>query len=256
MQVRRLSAAIALAAAVMAAACGGSSTPPPTPASAPAAAAVDPATAATITGYIVVKGNVPKAEPISMTADPVCASGPAGAQVTETFVVGPDNGLENVFVYVKSGLGTRTFPAPTAPVVLNQQGCHYTPHVFGVQVGQPLDILNSDDTLHNVHAAAQVNEEFNLGQPFKGMKTTRTFDKPEVMIPFKCDVHSWMNAFVGVLAHPYFAVSADGGKFSLKTLPPGTYEIEAWHEKLGTQTQTVTVGEKETKEITFTFTAG
>jgi hypothetical protein len=140
--------------------------------------------------------------------------------------------------------------------VLNQQGCHYTPHVFGVQVGQPLDILNSDDTLHNVHAAAQVNQEFNLGQPFKGMKTTRTFDKPEVMIPFKCDVHTWMNAFVGVLAHPYFAVSADGGKFSLKTLPPGTYEIEAWHEKLGTQTQTVTVGEKETKEITFTFMAG
>jgi plastocyanin len=173
--------------------------------------------------------------------------------MTEYFVVGPDSGLENVFVSVKSGLGARTFPAPTAPVVLDQQGCHYTPHVVGVQVGQPLEIVNSDDTLHNVHAVPQVNEEFNIGQPIKGMKNTRKFTAREVAILFKCDVHGWMNAYVGVVEHPFFAVTAGGGRFSLETLPPGTYEIEAWHEKLGTETQTVTVGEKETKDISFTF---
>jgi plastocyanin len=233
-------------------ACGSGSEPPP--AAAPAAAPVDPATAASITGRVVVQGTVPKPEPIVMEGDPVCASGAAGAQMTEVIVVGADNGLENAFVYVKSGLGGRAFPPPATPVVLDQQGCRYHPHVAGVQVGQPLEILNSDDTLHNVHAVAQFNEEFNLGQPMKGMKSTRTFTKPEVMILFKCDVHGWMNAYVGVVDHPYFAVSAGGGRFALNTLPPGTYEIEVWHENLGTQVQTVTVGAKDTKAITFTFT--
>ncbi len=161
-----------------------------------------------------------------------------------------------MFVYVKNGLGNRRFPAPTVPVVLDQQGCRYVPHVIGVQVGQPLEVLNSDETLHNVHAVAQINEEFNVGQPLKGLKLTHTFLAREVMIPFKCDVHGWMNAYVGVMDHPFFAVSTGGGRFDLKPLPPGSYEIEAWHEKLGTQALSVTVGEKETKEITFTFTVG
>lgn len=238
--------------------CGGSTETPPAsaPAATTAAAPVDSATAATVMGRVVVQGSVPKPEAITMSGDPVCVTAAGAAQMTEYFVVGPDNGLENVFVYVKTGLGNRTFPVPTTPVVLDQRGCHYTPHVTGVQVGQPLDILNSDDTLHNVHAVAKVNEEFNIGQPIKGMKTTRTFTAREVMILFKCDVHDWMNAYVGVVDHPYFAVSAGGGRFALSTLPPGTYEIEAWHEKLGTQTQTVTIGEKETRDITFTFKAG
>jgi len=233
---------------------GGPETPPAaTPAGPPSGAAVDPATAATITGRVIVEGAVPKPEPIAMAGDPVCATASGAAQMTEYFVVGPDGGLENVFVSVKSGLGARTFPAPAAPVVLDQKACHYTPHVVGVQVGQPLEIVNSDDTLHNVHAVPQVNEEFNIGQPIKGMKNTIKFTAREVAILFKCDVHGWMNAYVGVVEHPFFAVTAGGGRFSLETLPPGTYEIEAWHEKLGTETQTVTVGEKETKDISFTF---
>ena len=252
MRASRIWLVVAAMAVGGAAACGGGPEAPP--AATPAAgAAVDPATAATITGRVIVEGTVPRPEPLVMEGDPVCTTAAGAALTTEYFVAGPENGLENVFVSVKSGLGTRTFPAPAAPVVLDQRGCHYTPHVLGVQVGQPLEILNSDDTLHNVHAAPKVNEEFNIGQPMKGMKTTRTFTAREVAILFKCDVHGWMNAYVGVVEHPFFAVTAGGGRFSLKTLPPGTYEIEAWHEKLGTQTQTVTVGEKETKDIRFTF---
>ena len=124
-----------------------------------------------------------------------------------------------------------------------------------MRVGQPLEIVNSDPTLHNIHAMPKANAEFNNGQPIQGMKTTHTFTAKEVMVPFKCDVHGWMNAYVGVLDHPYFAVTDKDGKFELKGLPPGTYTIEAWHEKLGTQTQSVTIGAKETKDVTFTFKA-
>jgi galactose mutarotase-like enzyme len=124
-----------------------------------------------------------------------------------------------------------------------------------MRVGQPLEIINSDPTLHNIHALPKNNQEFNNGQPIQGMKMTHTFTAKEVMVPFKCDVHGWMNAYVGVLDHPYFAVSDKSGKFELKTLPPGTYTIEAWHEKLGTQEQKVTLGPKETKELSFTFKA-
>jgi hypothetical protein len=124
-----------------------------------------------------------------------------------------------------------------------------------MRVGQPLEITNSDPTLHNIHATPKINTEFNTGQPIEGMKTTHTFDRPEVMVPFKCDVHGWMNAYVGVLEHPYFAVTGTDGKFSLETLPAGTYTIEAWHERLGAQQQMVTIGEKETKDIAFTFKA-
>ena len=139
--------------------------------------------------------------------------------------------------------------------MLDQKGCHYSPHVFGLRTGQPLEILNSDQTLHNVNAMAQVNQAFNMGQAMQGMKSQKTFTKPEVMVRIKCDVHGWMNAYAGVLSHPYFAVTANGGAFELKDLPPGTYTIEAWHEKLGTQTQSVTLGAKETKTVGFAFKA-
>ncbi len=195
---------------------------------------------------------MPKPQPVAMAGDPVCATSGA-PQMTEHFVVGAENGLENVIVSVKSGLGARAFPPPAAPVVLDQKGCHYAPHVVAVQIGQSLEIANSDDTLHNVHAVPTINEEFNIGQPVKGMKNTFTFKAREIAILLKCDVHGWMSAYVGVVEHPFFAVTAGGGRFTLEGLPPGTYEVEAWHEKLGTQVQTVTVGEKATKDIGFTF---
>jgi len=252
-------------AVTLVAACGGgtnqsqNSVPASSGAAAPAAApaapvTVDAANAGTVTGKVTFAGTPPAPTPIKSSSDPYCQKANPGL-ATETEVVGKDGAVENVFVYVKDGLGNQTFPAPSEPVTLDQKGCHYTPHVMGIQVGQPLQIVNSDDTLHNVHGLPRANKEFNQGQPIQGMKMTHTFSTKEVMIPFKCDVHGWMNAWIGVLDHPFYAVTTADGTFSLKGLPPGTYTIEAWHEKLGTQTQTITVGAKETKDVAFTFKA-
>ncbi len=228
---------------------GGSESAPPAPA-APVTNPVDPATAATVTGRITFSGQAPAPRPISMASDPRCIN--PGA-VTETVVTGADGGLQNVFVYVKDGLGDVSFPVPATPAVIDQKGCQYRPHVFGVQVGQPIEILNSDATLHNIHALPMANQGFNVGQALQGLRHTHTFSTKEVMVPFKCDVHKWMNAYVGVLDHPFHAVTQADGAFALKGLPPGTYTVEAWHETLGTMTQSVTVGPKETKEVAFSF---
>jgi plastocyanin len=247
-----------VAAAIVIAACGGGNEPAPassgaaTPAATPAAAAVDPATAGTIAGTIKLEGTAPKPESIKMNADPVCVREGKGT-TTEFIVAGADGALQNVFVYVKDGLSGRTFQAPQQAVVLDQKGCHYRPHVFGIMVGQALEIVNSDPTLHNVHAMPKANQEFNTGQPIQGMKFNHTFTAKEVMVPFKCDVHGWMNAYAGVVDHPFFATTDASGKFELKGLPPGDYTVEAWHEKLGTQEQKITVGAKETKEANFAF---
>ena len=251
---------IPLLALTLACGGGGERTEAPAQSAAPAAAAggttVDPATAGNVNGKVVLEGPAPKGEVIRMNADPVCMREAKGAQMTEFFVVGDGGSLGNVFVYVKDGLGNYTFPAPTEMVVLDQQGCRYHPHVFGIRVGQPLEIVNSDPTLHNIHALPKDNKEFNTGQPIKGMKMAHTFTAAEVMVPFKCDVHGWMNAYVGVLDHPYFTVTADDGSFSIKDLPPGTYTLAAWHEKAGTKTISVTVAAKETKaDANFSFTA-
>ena len=249
--------AAAMTMSVLAAACGGSQQNAQAPASAAAPAAptyqFDPATTGTVTGKIVFEGTAPAPAPIKMSSDPNCVQPGSAPATTEAIIVGSGGALQNVFVYVKDGLGNRTFAVPAAPVTLEQRGCHYLPHVLGIQVGQPLEIVNNDATLHNVHAIPKENGEFNTGQPLKGMKNIHTFTTREVMVPFKCDVHGWMNSFVGVLDHPFFAVTGPDGSFALKGLPPGTYTIEAWHEKLGTQTQMVTVGEKETKDVAMTF---
>jgi hypothetical protein len=241
-------------------ACGGSqetsskSAEPSSPSGAPAGQRVDSATTGEIKGVVNLDGVAPKNEPIKMNADPVCVKANTTPQAQETYVVSDDGKtLGNVFVYIKDGLGNYVFDTPTESAKIDQQNCRYHPHVFGMRVNQPLEIINSDPTLHNIHAMPKSNAEFNNGQPIQGMKMTHTFDKPEVMVPFKCDVHGWMNAYVGVLPHPYYAVTDKSGKFELKSVPPGTYTIEAWHEKLGTQTANVTLGPKESKDITFGF---
>jgi plastocyanin len=245
------------------AACGGGSQQPAqTPAGQeqpPAAAAttVDPATAATISGKISLEGTPPANQPIRMNADPACVAANKGQAVTQQTFVSEGGGLGNVFVYVKSGL-SGSFPPPTQAVVFDQHNCQYVPHVFGVQVGQPIEILNSDPTLHNIHATPKTNQEFNTAQPIQGMKTTHTFTTAEadVVVPFKCDVHGWMNAYAGVVEHPYFAVTKPDGSFSIANLPPGTYTVAAWHERLGTQEQSITVAAKESKsDANFTFKA-
>ncbi len=206
---------------------------------------------ATVSGKVAYEGAAPSRERIKMAADPVCQQQHKEPALSEDLVV--NNGaLQNVFVYVKEGL-SGGFPAPKEPVVLNQQGCAYTPHVFGIQAGQPLEIVNSDSTLHNINAQPKTNKRFNIAQPVKGMKSTKTFDQPEIGIPFKCNVHPWMASYGHALNHPFFGVSDSNGGFSLKNLPAGTYTIEAWHEKLGTQTQSVTVADGETKQVSFSF---
>jgi plastocyanin len=213
---------------------------------------VDASKAGKVTGRVVIEGPVPANLPIQMSADPFCSRQNADGAAFESFLV-DDGGLRNVFVYVKDGLGGYYFEVPTDAVRLDQEGCRYRPHVLGMRVGQPIEISNSDDTLHTVHAVASVNREFNLSQPLKNLKEQRTFTAREVMVPFKCNVHNWMQAYVGVLDHPYFAVTADGGAFEIELLPAGTYTVEAWHEKLGTRVQSVTLKENESKEITFSF---
>jgi plastocyanin len=251
-ELRPAVVALVLAPVVWLAACGGQSAPPSGPP--PNAVRVDESKAGAISGRVVLEGEPAPNAPITMAADPECMrQNPDGANF-ET-IVAKDGGLENVFVYVKDGLGNYYFDVPAQPVKLDQKSCRYHPHVFGVRVGQPVEISNSDPTLHNVHAVATANQEFNFPQAVPGMKSTRTFTKPEVMVQFRCDVHNWMNAYVGVLDHPYFGVTSNGGRFELKGIPAGTYTIEAWHEKLGTRTERVTLGEKETKDISFTFKA-
>jgi plastocyanin len=247
----RFGALAALVCAAAAAACGGSQE---AVVDAPAAVVenpVDPATAATISGSVMLVGMPPAPQPINRRSDPYCDK--LGLATTEDILAGNNGTLRNVFVYVKDGLGQLKFPVPATPVVFDQMGCAYVPHVFGIQAGQPLEIVNSDPTLHNIHAMPENNQEFNRGQAQQGDKHTHVFSTREVMVPFKCDVHNWMRAHVGVLDHPFYAVSGADGSFSLAGLPPGTYTVEAWHEKLGTQTQSVTVGAKESKIISFTF---
>lgn len=208
---------------------------------------------ATISGTILYDGEVPKLRALDLEADPICLSKHTSPLYAQTLVVGEDKTMANVFVYVKSGLPQKTYTAPEEPAILDQKGCQYTPHVLGVMIGQPINILNPDGTLHNVHALCKVNKEFNLAMPKFRKQVTKTFDKEEFMFPMKCDVHPWMGSWIAVMSHPFFNVTQKDGKFTIANLPAGTYEIEAWHEKLGTKTANITVGADDSKEANFTF---
>ncbi len=214
---------------------------------------VDAATAGNIAGSVVFEGSAPSMAVIDMSEESVCAAKHSSQPMIEEVVVNGNGTLANVFVYVKEGLESLQFPTPGA-VVLDQNGCVYLPHVLGVMVGQDITIRNSDGLLHNINASPDINRGFNSSQPVN-METTRSFGSAEVMVPLRCDVHGWMNAYIGVLDHPYHSVSNSSGAFNLSTLPPGDYVIEAWHESYGTQTQNVTVTTGETAEVTFTFSA-
>ena len=222
-----------------------------TPAHATGSAAA--AGSASVSGTVTLDGAAPAMEKIKMAADPVCLQQHKETIMKEDVVVNGGK-LQNVVVYVQSGLSGSS-AAPSTPVVLNQEGCMYKPHVFAIQVGQPLEILNSDATLHNINAQPAENKKFNVAQPVKGMKTTKTFTKPELAIKVKCNVHPWMHAYINVVEYPFFGVTDEAGNFSLQGLPAGTYTLEAWHEKFGAATQTVTVAAGETQHVSFTFKA-
>lgn len=231
---------------------GGGATPAAAPAAAPAAP-IDPATVATVTGKVSFEGQAPAKVRIRMDAVPACTEASKEPAFSEEVVVNDNKTLKNVFVYVKEGLGDRAFPAPAEDVVIDQKGCTYHPHVLGLVAGQKLRIKNSDPTNHNIHPMPAQNREWNTSMPPGAADLVQEFARAEVMIPVKCNVHPWMKSYVGVLKHPFFAVTGADGSFELKGLPPGDYTIEAWHEKYGTMQQKVTVGPKESKEVAFGF---
>jgi plastocyanin len=210
--------------------------------------------ASSVTGTITFEGKTPTLRPLSMDADPACAKKHSGPVANEMLVLGSGNTMGNILVWVSKGLPAgKTYPAPKTPVVMDQKGCQYVPHVMGIMVGQPYKILNSDGVLHNVHTLPKVNASFNKGMPPTMKETTTTFDKPEAVFHTKCDVHPWMSAYVAVFNHPFYSVTSTDGKFSISGLDAGTYEITAWHEKLGTRTASITVGANDKKTQDFKF---
>ena len=229
-------------------------TPAPA-ANAPAGKAVDPATAGEVTGTVKLDGAAPKMKTISIAAEPSCAAARTTPLTSEAVVTGDGGALANVVIYVKSGAEGYSFPAPSAPVKFEQSGCQYHPHVIGLQVGQTVEVINSDKTTHNIHPIPSANREWNESQPPGAAPLDKSFARDEVAIPVKCNVHPWMKAYMAVLPNPFFQVTDKDGKFDLKGLPPGTYTIVAWHELYKTDPQTITIGAKETKAVNFTFKA-
>jgi plastocyanin len=216
--------------------------------SAPPATPIDPATVAAVSGTVKFDGTAPKASKIDMSQDPGCK----GTNESENVVVSGGD-LGNVFVYVKDGLGTRAFDTPKDPVVLEQKGCKYHPHVLGVMVGQTVQIKNDDPTTHNIHPTPKDNREWNESQPPSAPAIEKNFAREEIMLPVKCNQHPWMKMYVNVVKSPFFAVTDKSGKYEIKGLPPGDYTIAFVHEKLGEQDQKVTVAAKESKTVDQSF---
>ncbi len=214
----------------------------------PAATPIDPATVATISGTVKFDGAAPKPSKIDMSQDPGCK----GMNEAENMVVSGGS-LANVFVYVKDGLGNRTFDAPKDPVVLDQKGCQYHPHVLGVMTGQTVQIKNDDPTTHNIHPTPKDNREWNESQPPSAPPIEKSFAREEIMLPVKCNQHPWMKMYVNVVKSPFYAVTGKDGKYEIKGLPPGDYTLAFVHEKLGEQDQKVTVAAKEAKAVDQSF---
>jgi plastocyanin len=245
-----------LAGSLTLAGCGSDKPAETAPAEASGPPAVpDEANGGTITGKVAFSGPPPKMPALDMSANPACERAHKGVeQKSEEVVVNPNGTLKNVFVWVKSGLPAgQRWAVPATAVTLDQNGCMYRPRVIGVMTNQTLRIANSDPTNHNIHQLPRVNPEWNESQSTGQAAVTKTFTRQEVMIPVKCNVHPWMRSFIGVVAHPFFAVTGDDGTFTMKGLPPGTYVIQTLHEKYGPIEQTVFVGPKETKAVEFSY---
>ena len=210
------------------------------------------AQAAVVSGKIAFEGEAPAPKPINFGAEKQCAMMHGDEiPVYEDLVINPNQTVKWTLVYVKAGAASS--PAPAEAVEIDQKGCMFKPHVAVARAGQKVIFKNSDALLHNVRSEAKVNKAFNIAQPVQGMTTAKTFEKPEIGIKMRCDVHFWMASFIHVLDHPFYAVTGDDGSFEIKDLPAGTYTIEVWHEKLGTQTAQVTAADGETKTSDFTL---
>src|SRR3989338_405981 len=205
-------------------------------------------------GQVVFQGTPPSPTPLQVASFPECSMAHPKGILSEDVLV-KDDKVENVFVYVKEGL-SGPFPVPQEPIVLDQKGCIYKPHVFGIQVGQTLTILNSDPMIHNIHSVIAEETLFNVAMPVQGQKLTQTFSKPQVTVTLKCDIHGWMRAYAGVLPHPFYGVTDEKGNFEIRNIPPGQYTIAAWHERFGEQlVKYVTLKPSEIKFVQITFSS-
>lgn len=228
----------------------------PAPAAQPAFTKIDPATAGSVSGTISFKGDAPAQIPIDTTQDPACTLTDPTPFASEQYIV--HNGdLANVYIYVQSGLGDRVYAAPVTPVILDQKGCHYIPHVLAVMAGQPVEVHTSDMTMHNVHPEPTLpaNHESDITQAPMGQPVRMLFSQPEAMIPVRCNNHPWMEAFINVAPNPFFAISDADGHYQIQGLPPGTYKLTAVHEKLGEKTTTITVATHAATTADFSFNA-
>jgi plastocyanin len=253
--MKRIHFPVLVCAALLLSNCTGGK-PPETKAQEPPAPSyfkVDPSTAGTVTGTIRFTGRKPPRKAIDMSGDPPCAAAHHGKAYDESVVVNTNGTLANVFIYVKTGLEGRKFEIPATPVTIDQKGCWFRPRVLGIQTGQTLSVVNSDPVTHNIHPLAEINREWNHSQGQGDEPLARKFLKPEVMIRVKCNIHSWMHAYIGVVENPYFAVSADTGAFEIPSLPPGDYTLEAWHEVFGRQEQKITITPSGKINADFTF---
>ena len=219
----------------------------------PAPAAVSASGTASLQGEILFEGAVPSQTVLQMDGNPECRSLHPPGPILGGDVLIREGKVQNAFVYIKEGLEGKIFETPSTPAVLDNHTCVYEPHVTGAMVNQPVEIRNSDPTLHNVHALPEKQAEWNVGLPFQGMKLVKKFPAPEVMVRLKCDVHPWMAGYIGVLPHPYFSVTGPDGRFELKNLPAGSYTVAVWHERFGVKSETIPLAEGETKELNFTF---
>lgn len=219
-------------------------------ASVPPAAPIDPATVATVYGTVSFDGTAPKPQKIDMSDDPGCK----GANYSEALVAN-DGKLANVFVYVKEGLGNRAFAPPSTPVVIDQQGCRYHPHVLGVMAGQKIKFENSDPTMHNVHVMPRMNPQWNRSELQGAPPFETSFAQPEIMMPIQCNQHPWMKMYLSVVSSPFFAVSAKDGSYEISGLPPGAYTLAFVQERLGEQDQQIVLAPKARKMVNLSFKA-
>ena len=208
---------------------------------------------ATLSGVVKFMGPHPRRRPLDMSGKLECARLHSEPVLDDSIIVNANHTLRNTFVWVRRGLEQWQFETPDTPVVLNQRGCRFEPHVAAVQAGQPIQIINQDSCVHNVHAVPRRNTGFNITQASQGASNTFRFERAEVLVPIKCDIHGWMATYIGVVPHPFFAISDQSGAFRLPALPPGEYTIEATHEVLGSQRRRLTIADKATVSLEFTF---
>ena len=253
MTTRGLSTALPLIAALLAVGCGKPAAEIAKPTSEPAPAPASAGPTGSVAGKVTFNGTKPKLKPIAMDSDPVCAAKHSGPVTPEVIVPNSNGTLRNVFVYVKTGLEGKTFPVPAEPVTIDQDGCLYKPRVLGMMAKQPLRIKTSDNTQHNIHPMPNQNAEWNVSQQPGSDPILQTFARAEVSIPVVCNQHPWMKALIHVLPHPYFAVTGVDGTFEIKGLPPGNYELEAIHERLGAAAQKIAIDPAKPVSVTFSM---